>query len=72
MGVTWSLEIISFFLPLNYLWYITDTANALHGVLIFVIFVLKRKVIMETNNYDTTKVESWRNHDFVKNVKRSH
>lgn len=44
MGIIWSLEVISFFFD-HPIWYITDAANALHGVFIFVIFVLKKKVI---------------------------
>ncbi|KAL0273599.1 UNVERIFIED_CONTAM: hypothetical protein PYX00_006232 [Menopon gallinae] len=44
MGIIWSLEVISFFF-VHPIWYITDAANALHGVFIFVIFVLKRKVL---------------------------
>ncbi|KAK6623597.1 hypothetical protein RUM43_009449 [Polyplax serrata] len=46
MGITWSLEIISFFVP-HPIWYISDTANALHGVFIFAVFVLKKKIYQQ-------------------------
>lgn len=46
MGVTWTLEIVSSFVTEpRWIWYLVDAANALHGALIFCIFVLKRKVI---------------------------
>lgn len=46
MGVTWTLEIVSSFLTEPpWIWYLSDTANALQGALIFCIFVMKRKVI---------------------------
>jgi hypothetical protein len=46
MGVTWTLEIVSSFLTEPpWIWYLSDTANALQGALIFCIFVLKRRVI---------------------------
>lgn len=51
MGVNWATEIISWAAggP-EYLWYLTDIANTLQGVLIFIIFVWKdriRKLLME-------------------------
>lgn len=46
MGVTWTLEIVSSFVTEPpWIWYLSDTANALQGALIFSIFVLKRRVI---------------------------
>jgi hypothetical protein len=46
MGVTWTLEIVSSFLTEPpWIWYLSDTANALQGALIFCIFVLKRRVL---------------------------
>jgi hypothetical protein len=46
MGVTWTLEIVSSFLTEPpWIWFLSDTANALQGALIFCIFVLKRRVI---------------------------
>ena len=46
MGVTWVLELVSTFFPKEYaIFYLSDTANALQGVMIFAIFVLKRKVM---------------------------
>lgn len=51
MGVNWSAEIISFafdFAP-EYLWYVTDIGNTLQGVLIFLIFVCKKRVLRLLN-----------------------
>lgn len=46
MGVTWTLEIVSTFFPHEHaVFYLSDAANALQGVMIFAIFVLKRKVV---------------------------
>jgi len=46
MGVTWTMEIVSTFVTEpRWIWYLSDSYNALHGALIFCIFVLKRKVI---------------------------
>lgn len=47
MGVTWVFEIVSWVVggPESY-WYFTDFINALRGVFIFVLFCLKRKVIL--------------------------
>nr|CAD7578121.1 unnamed protein product [Timema californicum] len=46
MGVTWAIEVISSVVELpQEIWYLADAANALQGVLIFCIFVLKRKVL---------------------------
>ncbi|EZA60431.1 G-protein coupled receptor Mth2 [Ooceraea biroi] len=49
MGVTWVMEIVAvhawlFNYPPRYIWYPTDIINALQGVNIFVIFVLKKKI----------------------------
>lgn len=47
MGVTWISEMISkFFLSESFVWVILDEVNALQGVLIFMIFVAKSKIIM--------------------------
>ena len=46
MGINWSMEIISWLckdIP-EYVWYITDLANTLQGVIIFIIFVWKDKI----------------------------
>ncbi|PSN29392.1 G-protein coupled receptor Mth2 [Blattella germanica] len=45
MGVNWIMEVISWAAggP-SYLWYITDLGNTLQGVLIFIIFVWKKKI----------------------------
>jgi hypothetical protein len=46
MGVMWTLEIVSsLVIEPDWIWYGADAINALQGVLIFLIFVLKRKVI---------------------------
>lgn len=51
MGITWSMEVVSFLFKSNFqdpstafIWYITDALNALYGLVIFVIFALKNKV----------------------------
>ncbi|XP_070064380.1 G-protein coupled receptor Mth2 isoform X1 [Drosophila virilis] len=48
MGVTWSSEIISYFVGNDKKWskifYVTDLCNAMQGFLIFMLFVLKKKV----------------------------
>lgn len=46
MGVTWSMEGISFLIsPENDLFLLTDICNTSQGVLIFVLFVMKRRVL---------------------------
>ncbi|XP_005191197.2 G-protein coupled receptor Mth2 isoform X1 [Musca domestica] len=49
MGISWIMDIISFCLRdykmADYLFFITDFCNAIQGVLIFILFVLKRNVI---------------------------
>ncbi|XP_025197944.1 G-protein coupled receptor Mth2-like isoform X2 [Melanaphis sacchari] len=48
MGVNWLMEIISWALGSDgpaILWYITDIGNCLQGVLIFLIFVCKKRVL---------------------------
>lgn len=45
MGVSWSLEVLAtIFKSPAELWYISDAFNILQGVLVFLIFVFKRKV----------------------------
>ncbi|XP_076245702.1 G-protein coupled receptor Mth2 isoform X1 [Calliopsis andreniformis] len=46
MGINWSMEIISFLFHDSppYIWYFTDLANTLQGVIIFLIFVWKDKI----------------------------
>ncbi|XP_043275895.1 G-protein coupled receptor Mth-like [Venturia canescens] len=45
MGINWSMEIISWLFKDSpqYVWYMTDFANTLQGVIIFIIFVWKDK-----------------------------
>lgn len=48
MGVNWLAEIISWYFKDYFqesVWYFTDTANALKGVLIFFIVVCKKRVL---------------------------
>lgn len=46
MGVTWSMEAISFLISrTSNVFLLTDTCNTIQGVLIFVLFVLKRRVL---------------------------
>nr|CAH0099074.1 unnamed protein product [Daphnia galeata] len=45
MGVTWSMEVISFAVGGSYVvWYIFDVLNIFTGVFVFIIFVCKQKV----------------------------
>lgn len=48
MGVTWLSELVSFFVGSDKNWskifYISDLANAMQGFLIFMLFVMKKKV----------------------------
>lgn len=47
MGISWLLEILATLLDKNpWWWYISDTFNLLQGVLVFFIFVFKRKVLV--------------------------
>ncbi|TMW43890.1 hypothetical protein DOY81_011030 [Sarcophaga bullata] len=56
MGVTWSLEIMSYFVgsdkPWSKIFYAADICNAIQGFLIFMLFVMKKKVKqLITNRY---------------------
>ncbi|XP_023288840.1 probable G-protein coupled receptor Mth-like 3 isoform X1 [Orussus abietinus] len=47
MGISWSMEIISWLFEESspkYIWYVSDIGNTLQGVIIFVIFVWKSKI----------------------------
>uniref|UniRef100_A0A182TWH4 G-protein coupled receptors family 2 profile 2 domain-containing protein n=1 Tax=Anopheles melas TaxID=34690 RepID=A0A182TWH4_9DIPT len=45
MGVTWSLEIISWAVDNNaWIFYVSDVCNCIQGFLIFALFVLKQKI----------------------------
>ncbi|XP_053674611.1 G-protein coupled receptor Mth2-like [Anopheles nili] len=45
MGVTWSLEIISWAIDNNaWIFYVSDVCNCIQGFLIFALFVLKQKI----------------------------
>jgi len=47
MGVSWFLEIVATVYKQNSLWWsISDTFNCLQGVLVFLIFVFKKKVLV--------------------------
>lgn len=67
MGVPWVSEMLSkLFINDWLIWYIMDEINALQGVMIFIIFVAKRKVMSKlrkklTNTMDhseSTKVNT--------------
>lgn len=46
MGVSWSMEIVSFLISAqSNVFLLTDICNTIQGVLIFVLFVLKRRVL---------------------------
>lgn len=46
MGINWSMEIVSWLFKNEpkWLWYLTDLTNTLQGLIIFIIFVCKKKV----------------------------
>lgn len=48
MGVSWLLDILSYLLrdyvAAHYLFYLTDFFNAILGFLIFILFIIKRRV----------------------------
>ncbi|XP_054731785.1 G-protein coupled receptor Mth2-like isoform X2 [Anastrepha obliqua] len=63
MGVTWSMEIFSYFVGADKGWakifYISDICNAIQGFLIFMLFVMKKKVKhLITNRYSSTRDSS--------------
>ncbi|XP_050529089.1 probable G-protein coupled receptor Mth-like 3 isoform X2 [Daktulosphaira vitifoliae] len=48
MGISWTSEVLGRILPqLQYVWEVLDSVNSLQGVLIFFVFVLKRKVLSD-------------------------
>lgn len=52
MGLNWTMEIISSYMTWNFwkeVWFFTDIGNALQGVLIFVIFVCRERVLLSMN-----------------------
>lgn len=54
MGVNWLAEILSWGLGLDgsngsFIWYMADIGNSLQGVLIFLIFVCKKRVLKLLN-----------------------
>ncbi|XP_072750318.1 probable G-protein coupled receptor Mth-like 3 isoform X2 [Anoplolepis gracilipes] len=46
MGINWSMEIVSWLFKSapKYVWYLTDLTNTLQGLIIFIIFVWKKKI----------------------------
>lgn len=47
MGISWLLEILATVYKQNsYWWYFSDVFNCLQGVLVFFVFVFKRKVLV--------------------------
>lgn len=51
MGVTWSMEAISFFISRDsMLFIIFDLCNTIQGVVIFILFVLKRRIFKLIKN----------------------
>lgn len=63
MGINWSMEIISWLCKgtPEYVWYVTDLANTLQGVIIFIIFVWKPKIkrlLLQRFGYDNPSLQS--------------
>ena len=46
MGISWIMEILAWFINSvpNYVWYPTNMLNSLQGLIIFIIFVCKKKI----------------------------
>lgn len=44
-GITWSADAIAFISPDSICFYLTDICNSLHGVFIFILFVMKPSVL---------------------------
>ncbi|XP_075220886.1 G-protein coupled receptor Mth2-like isoform X1 [Lycorma delicatula] len=72
MGVPWILEVISSVTiqmypktKYNDLWYIVDFFNSLRGLLIFVIFVMKKRILRKLNNKFCPSVKIWSDHNFL-------
>jgi len=58
MGIPWSFEILSKIFQNDWIiWDILDEINALQGVMIFVIFVAKRKVITNLRKKFTGSID---------------
>lgn len=50
MGINWAMELVSFALEgPKYIWFVTDFGNTLQGLLIFLIFVWKRRILRLLN-----------------------
>lgn len=50
MGVNWILEVLSFYFPdYDNVWLISDIINSFQGVMIFLIFVCKKRVLLLLN-----------------------
>ncbi|XP_050546918.1 G-protein coupled receptor Mth2-like isoform X1 [Daktulosphaira vitifoliae] len=68
MGVNWLAEIISWaFDNQGHWWYVTDIGNALQGVLIFLIFVCKKRVLRLVNKKFCPGVEIVKSSTVVSN-----
>lgn len=63
MGVNWLAEIISWAMETKtneYLFYITDFGNSLQGLLIFLIFVCKKRVLRLLNKKLCSQIQIWK------------
>lgn len=63
MGVNWLAEIISWAMETEkngYLFYVTDFGNSLQGVLIFLIFVCKKRVLRLLNKKLCSQIQIWK------------
>ncbi|CAG0920470.1 unnamed protein product [Notodromas monacha] len=49
MGVGWITEVISWKLGPEEIWYVTDIVNALTGILVFLVFICRRKTLEDLN-----------------------
>lgn len=54
MGVTWALDAISFLDPDGYFFLISDICNGAQGTIIFMLFVLKKKIFLQVKERSVT------------------
>lgn len=59
MGIPWSFEILSKVFNNDwFIWHVLDEINALQGVMIFMIFVAKRKVLTNLRKKITSSLDN--------------
>lgn len=49
-GITWSVDALAFISPDGIFFYMTDICNSLHGLFIFILFIMKPRVLRLIKN----------------------